>query len=146
MMNAESVTPNATRRARIMPPPVSSHHQFAATLFSEHGVEATRLIGADDVAVVSSLVTSGAGVALMREEVALQKAQAGEVCLWQDTRIGTTLRFVYLRSREHDPLIRALLDVVKETWQLRREPGPAARRKSTRPTSQPDATASKEPS
>jgi len=130
----------------IMPPPVSSHNQFAAALFREHGVEAKRLIGADDEAVVSSLVTSGAGVALMREEVALQKAQAGEVCLWQDTRIGTTLRFVYLRSREHDPLIRALLDVVKETWQLRREPGPAARRKSTRPTSQPDATASKEPS
>jgi DNA-binding transcriptional LysR family regulator len=106
----------------IMPPPVSSHHQFAATLFSEHGVEATRLIGADDEAVVSSLVTSGAGVALMREEIALQKAQAGEVCLWQDTRIGTVLRFVYLRSREHDPLIRALLDVVKETWRLRRKP------------------------
>jgi len=106
----------------IMPPPVSSHHQFAATLFSEHGIEATRLIGADDEAVVSSLVTSGAGVALMREEVALQKAQAGEVCLWQDTRIGTILRFVYLRSREHDPLIRALLDVVKETWRLRRKP------------------------
>jgi len=106
----------------IMPPPVSSHHQFAATLFSEHGVEATRLIGADDEAVVSSLVTSGAGVALMREEVALQKAQAGEVCLWQDTRVGTMLRFVYLRSRELDPLIRALLDVVKETWRLRRKP------------------------
>src|SRR6266702_1849324 len=31
----------------IMPPPVSSHHQFAAALFREHGVEATRLIGAD---------------------------------------------------------------------------------------------------
>ena len=92
------------------------------TLFSEHGVEATRLIGADDEAVVSSLVTSGAGVALMREEVALQKAQAGEVCLWQDTRVGTMLRFVYLRSRELDPLIRALLDVVKETWRLRRKP------------------------
>ena len=58
----------------------------------------------------------------MREEVALQKAQAGEVCLWQDTRVGTMLRFVYLRSRELDPLIRALLDVVKETWRLRRKP------------------------
>src|SRR6266700_2764071 len=117
----------------IMPPPVSSHHQFAATLFSEHGVEATRLIGADDEAVVSSLVTSGAGVALMREEVALQKAHAGEVCLWQDTRVGTTLRFVYRRSRELDPLIRALLDVLKETWRLRRD-AVATRRKPGRQT------------
>jgi DNA-binding transcriptional LysR family regulator len=129
----------------IMPPPVSSHQQFAATLFREHGVEATRLIGADDEAVVASLVTSGAGVALMREEVALQKQQAGEVCVWQDTRVETTLRFVYLRSREHDPLIRALLDVVKETWQLRRDAGPAGRRKA-RPVTGSDIVAAKESS
>jgi DNA-binding transcriptional LysR family regulator len=124
----------------IMPPPVSTHHQLASALLQEHGVEATRLIGADDEAVVSSLVTSGLGAALMREEIALQKAQAGEVCLWQDTRIGTTLRFVYLRSREHDPLIRALLDVVKEVWQLRRDAGPGARRKLVRADRPPAST------
>jgi DNA-binding transcriptional LysR family regulator len=116
----------------IMPPPVSTHNQFASALFREHGVEPSKLIGADDEAVVSSLVVSGVGVALMREDVALQKAQAGEVCLWQDTRIGTTLRFLFLRSREHDPVIRALLDVVKDVWGLRREAGPAARRKAPR--------------
>lgn len=117
----------------IMPPPVSTHHQFAAAMFREHGVEPATLIGADDEAVVSSLVASGAGVALMREDVALRKAQAGEVCLWQDMRIGTTLRFIYLRSREHDPIVRALLDVVKESWQLRRDAGTVKRRKTARP-------------
>lgn len=117
----------------IMPPPVSTHHQFAAAMFREHGVEPATLIGADDEAVVSSLVASGAGVALMREDVALHKAQAGEVCLWQDMRIGTTLRFIYLRSREHDPIVRALLDVVKESWQLRRDAGTVKRRKTARP-------------
>ena len=116
----------------IMPPPVSTHNQFASALFREHGVEPSKLIGADDEAVVSSLVVSGVGVALMREDVALQKAQAGEVYLWQDTRIGTTLRFLFMRSREHDPVIRALLDVVKDVWGLRREAGPAARRKAPR--------------
>src|SRR5207247_9116662 len=104
----------------IMPPPVSTHHQFAAAMFREHGIEPAKLIGADDEAVVSSLVVSGVGVALMREDIALTKAQAGEVCLWQDTRIDTTLRFIYLRSREHDPIVRALLDVVKASWQVRR--------------------------
>ena len=117
----------------IMPPPVSTHHQFAAAMFREHGVEPATLIGADDEAVVSSLVASGAGVALMREDVALQKAEAGEVCLWQDLRIGTTLRFIYLRSREHDPIGRALLDVVKESWQLRRDAGTVTRRRTARP-------------
>jgi len=40
----------------IMPPPVSTHHQFANAMFSEHGIEPAKLIGADDEAVVSSLV------------------------------------------------------------------------------------------
>jgi len=116
----------------IMPPPVSTHHQFAAAMFREHGIEPAKLIGADDEAVVSSLVASGVGVALMREDVALTKAQAGEVCLWQDTRIDTTLRFIYLRSREHDPIVRALLDVVKASWQVRRDAGKPTRRRTVR--------------
>lgn len=114
----------------IMPPPVSTHHQFATAMFREHDVEAAKLIGADDEAVVTSLVASGAGLALIREDVALQMVQAGSICLWQDTRIDTMLRFIYLRSREHDPMIRALLDVLKSAWQLRRESGTGARRRS----------------
>ena len=118
----------------IMPPPVSTHRHFAAAMFREHDIEPAKLIGADDEAVVSSLVVSGVGLALMREDVALEKAQAGEVCLWQDTRIDTTLRFIHLRSREHDPMVRALLDVVKGCWQLRRDAAKPARRRTPRQT------------
>jgi DNA-binding transcriptional LysR family regulator len=116
----------------IMPPPVSTHSQLAHELFRAHGVEPTKLIGADHEAVVSSLVVSGLGLALIREEIAREKAEAGEVCLWQDMRIGTTLWFIYLRSRENDPVIRALLDVLKDTWGLRRDAGPGARRRTGR--------------
>ncbi len=116
----------------IMPPPVSTHHQFAAAIFREHGVAPAKLIGADDEAVVSSLVASGVGVALIREDVALQMAQKEQVCLWQEMRIETTLRFIYLRAREHDPIVRALLDVVKWAWQLRRDAVAGGRRRATR--------------
>lgn len=119
----------------IMPPPVSTHHQFAAALFREHGIEPTKLIGADDEAVVSSLVASGVGLALLREDTAAQMVQAGEVCLWQDIRLSTTLRFVYLRSREHDPVVRALLDVCKRSWQLSRDAKPVSRRRMAHPGS-----------
>ena len=113
----------------IMPPPVSTHHQFAAAMFREHGVEPGKVIGADDEAVVSSLVASGAGLALMREDIALAMVQAGEVCLWQDIRIDTMLRFIYLRSREHDPIVRALLDVCKLSWPARRDARAVSRRR-----------------
>ncbi len=116
----------------IMPPPVSTHHQFAAAMFREHGVEPSKVIGADDEAVVSSLVVSGAGLALIREDVALEMVQAGEVCLWQDIRIGTMLRFIYLRSREHDPIVRALLDVCKLSWPARRDARAVSRRRPGR--------------
>lgn len=116
----------------IMPPPISTHHQFATAMFREHGVEPAKLIGADDEAVVSSLVASGAGLALMREDAALQMVQAGEVYLWQDVRIGTTLWFIYLRSRERDPVVRALLDVCKVSWQLGRDAKPVIRRQTKR--------------
>ena len=69
--------------------------------------------------VVCSLVVSGLGMALMREDLALHKARAGEVCLWKEVRLTTALKFVYLHDREEDPVIRALVDLLKDVWALR---------------------------
>ncbi|HVS25787.1 MAG TPA: LysR family transcriptional regulator [Burkholderiales bacterium] len=103
----------------IIPPPISTHHQLVYALLNKHGVEPTKIVEADQEAVISSLVVSGVGLALMREDFALEKAAAGEVCLWKDVRIPTTLWFIYLQEREDDPVIRVLLDVLKDTWNLR---------------------------
>jgi DNA-binding transcriptional LysR family regulator len=111
-----------------MPPAVSTHHQLAHALFRDHGVEPAKLIGADHESVVSSLVASGLGLALIREEIAARMVEAGEICLWRDARIASTLWFIYLRSREHDPVIRALLEVLQDMWGLRLESGPTESR------------------
>jgi DNA-binding transcriptional LysR family regulator len=103
----------------IMTPPISTHNQLAAVLFREHGIEPTKVLEADDEFVVATLVVSGLGVALMREDLAMQKASAGEICLWKDVRLTTTLQFVYLRDRENDPVVRALVETLKEVWKLR---------------------------
>ncbi len=100
----------------IIPPPISSHHQLMHSLLREHGVVPARIVEADQEAVISSLVVSGVGVALMREDLALEKSAAGEICLWNDVQIATTLWFVYLRERENDPVIRSLLAVQKDIW------------------------------
>ena len=105
----------------IIPPAISTHHKLAYAAFREHGVEPARVVEADQEAVVSSLVVAGLGIALMREDLALEKVAAGEVCLWGDTRISTTLWFIYLRERQHDPVISALLDLQKDVWQTRDE-------------------------
>jgi DNA-binding transcriptional LysR family regulator len=105
----------------IIPPPLSSHHQMANALFAHHGVEPARVVEADQEAVIASLVVSGVGIALMREDIAREKEAAGEICLWRDEKIETTLWFIHSRAREADPVIRALIDVQKDVWRLRRE-------------------------
>jgi DNA-binding transcriptional LysR family regulator len=105
----------------IIPPPVSSHHKLVRALLHAHGVDATNVVEADQEAVVTSLVVSGLGLALMREDFAMEKVAAGEVCVWNDVRIKTTMWFIYLRERRNDPVIRALLSVQENIWDMERE-------------------------
>ena len=100
----------------IIPPPISTHHQLAHALLREHGVEPTRVVEADQETVVESLVVSGVGLALMREDVALEREATGEVCVWDGVRIATQLWFITLRERAADPVIKALLEVEREVW------------------------------
>ena len=100
----------------IVTPPISSISAMADELFAEHGVAPAKRIEADNEAVIRSLVISGLGVALLREDVALEAVAAGEVCLWRDVRAAASLSFIYLRAREHDPVVQALVEVVRESW------------------------------
>ena len=76
-------------------------------------------VEADNEAVMRSLVMAGGGVALMREDAALEAAAAGEVALWNKVRLETTLKFLHLKQREDDPEIRALLDVLHGSGRVR---------------------------
>ena len=103
----------------VMTPPISTHNQLASSLFRSHGIAPAKVVEADDELVVSSLVVSGLGIALMREDLAFEKAAAAEVCLWDGVRLTTTLQFIYPRERERDPVIRALVDLLNGVWNLR---------------------------
>ncbi len=103
----------------IIPPPISTHHKLVYSLLGKYDVAPGKVVEADQEAVISSLVVSGVGIALMREDLALEKVATGEVVLWKDIRLVTTLWFIYRREREHDPVIRALLSVQEELWDLR---------------------------
>src|SRR5882724_7202738 len=103
----------------IVTPAISSHSAMADQLFDAHGVEPAKRIEADNEAVISSLVVAGVGVALMREDTALEAAAANDVCLWDEARAETLLQFLYLRERAHDPVVNALSDVVRDVWSVR---------------------------
>ena len=107
----------------ILTPSLSTHNQLVRALFSKHGVQPTKLVEADQEPVISSLVVSGIGVSLMREPLALKKQQSGEVCIWDKARLHTTLWFIYLAERRHDPLIESLVEILADLW--REAPGEA---------------------
>jgi DNA-binding transcriptional LysR family regulator len=100
----------------IMTPSISTHNQLVSELFATHALAPAKVVVADQESLISTLVGAGVGVALMREDLAREKEAAGEVCLWRDVRVTTTLWFVYLAERAHDPAIAALLDVLRDVW------------------------------
>ena len=102
----------------IITPSISSHHTLVRALFDKHGIEPTELIEADQESVIANLVVSGVGLSLIREDLALAKEASGEMCLWQDKRLETTLWFIYLLARKDDPLILALLSLLRDIWKL----------------------------
>jgi DNA-binding transcriptional LysR family regulator len=106
----------------IITPSISTHHKLLRALFDKHGIEPTKVVEADQESVIANLVVSGVGLSLIREELALEKEAAGEVCLWRDVRLETTLWFIYLLARKDDPAIRALLDVLHDTWKPAGQP------------------------
>lgn len=105
----------------VMTPPISTHHQIASGLFERHGITPTKVVEADDEFVVSSLVESGLGMGLMREDLAEESAARGSICLWRDVRLTTMLKFIHLRERGAEPVIGALDDILRDVWALRPE-------------------------
>ena len=109
----------------VMTPPISTHSALAGELFREHGVSPARRVEADHEAVISSLVVAGLGVSLMREDLAIAAVAAGDVVLWSDKRLLTTLSFIYLAEREDEPVLRALRDMLARVWTHAEQTEPA---------------------
>ena len=103
----------------ILTPAISTHNRLVTRLFEEQGVEPPqRRVEADQESVIETLVVSGVGVSLLREELAQQRAAAGEICIWDKARLRTSLWFVCAAGREEDPLLKALFALLREVWQL----------------------------
>jgi DNA-binding transcriptional LysR family regulator len=102
----------------IIPPAISTHADLARAMFDANNVAPEKVVEADNEAVVSSLVVSGIGLALMREDQALARAKAKEICLWRDIRLPTTLEFIHLAERAREDPIAALTRVLRAVWNL----------------------------
>ncbi len=97
-------------------PAQSSQHRLVREMLRRHGFEPRFVVEADQEASMISLVKSGVGLCLMRDELAQAAAQRGEVVVWDGASQVCPLNFIYSKSREQDPAIAALQQVLKDIW------------------------------
>lgn len=101
----------------ILTPANSTHNRLVTELLAEHGIDLPqRRVEADQESVIEDLVVSGVGVSLMREEAALARQEAGEVCIWDKASLRTTLWFVCSAERADDPLLHVVFDILHQIW------------------------------
>ena len=103
-------------RPWIVAPEPSTHRQLVMGLFRERAPHPDRIVEADNEPVINNLVESGVGISLIRDEIVTQSVAAGRSVIWPDSEVTTKLWLVYPADREADPLLAALVNVLREVW------------------------------
>ncbi|WP_449371634.1 LysR family transcriptional regulator [Thiomonas sp.] len=103
-------------------PAKCSFQRTTANLFARHGLRPRIIVEADQESTVRQMVASGLGLALMREDVALDAEAKREVAIWPKGMESGTLNFIYLKSETNSPIIPALCDGVRKVWKLAEQP------------------------
>jgi DNA-binding transcriptional LysR family regulator len=107
-----------TARPWVVAPATSSHRQVVLEAFSGRTSFPERMVEADTESVIVNLVESGVGASLVREEIAIASAAEGRIAIYPGADIVTHLWLVYDKARKSDPLMEAVLDVLREVWTL----------------------------
>ncbi len=99
--------------------PATSHAQtLLRDLFARQGLLPNIVLESDHSSAPQTLVRSGLGLALLREDVAVPMAEHQQVVIWPHTRVAALLSFIYPKAAEHDPAIVAALSVLRSVWGL----------------------------
>jgi len=86
-------------------------------VFEGSGISITDYIEADSEDVIRELVAAGKGVSLLKQSDADTMVREGTAVICETgPMLSLNINIVYPKSRENDPTIRALTDVVRGLW------------------------------
>jgi DNA-binding transcriptional LysR family regulator len=97
-------------------PPKGRINQMAHEMLRARALAPASVVIADQESLLRDLVASGVGASFLREDLARNAVNAGEMLIWPEGSADTMLNLVYLRARENSPEIRALLRSVEDVW------------------------------
>lgn len=99
--------------------PTQHHVQtLLRDMFAHQGFTPNQVLESDEVASPQSLVRSGVGLALLREDIAVTASERQEVVIWPHVRVAARLGFIYPAAAERDPATVATLSVLRTVWDL----------------------------
>ncbi len=102
----------------IATPEKCSFSSIARDFLQRHGVSVQPVIVADQEKTLAELVAMEAGITLMREDIALVHQDNEELYIWPGEKTVSQLCFVWDREKESSPVVAALIDSVKDIWQV----------------------------
>ncbi|WP_168734333.1 LysR family transcriptional regulator [Pseudothauera nasutitermitis] len=96
--------------------PDCAYFKAILAVFQAQGCEPARALMADQDDAVLELVRAGAGLGVVR--AGLVGGEGDRACELPFPMPRIPLQFAYPRARAGDPVIRALVEVVREVWEL----------------------------
>ncbi|MGH1365285.1 MAG: LysR family transcriptional regulator [Calditrichia bacterium] len=86
--------------------------------FSKLGLEYDRVVMSDDERTKLDLVRDGVGISLLEHAALTTDIAQKRIVIWEHQTFSAKLHFAYSTSRKNEPLLRALLPIVKNLWQV----------------------------
>ena len=94
----------------------TSNHEMRESLFRRQGLDVHAAVEANNDLLLRSLIVDGLGIGLVREDHAERGERDGVYAISPLARAETHLQFVYPDARAEDPLIQAVVAIVRELW------------------------------
>lgn len=100
--------------------PPARHHvrRLLGDVFAQRGLQPSIAVECEEYSFSQGLVRNGVGLALLREERALQASEKEELLVWPHARLQAQLSLMYPDVREHDPATVAMLSVLRRVWNM----------------------------
>lgn len=107
----------------ISTPKKCSFYNLANRMFTRHRVNPQIVIEADQEQTLLGLVSSGIGLTLLREDIALSAQALGDVVIWEQGIEVSHVYFIYRQDNAISSKLQAVNQAIKEVFSLNDDEG-----------------------
>ena len=100
----------------IYPEPLCIYHKFINHVFAETKNQPKWVTSSATEDSTIALLRSGVGIAFIRDDEADVLLKKGEIVVWPGESFSLPLGVAYLKSREEDPIIKVLLEIIVDKF------------------------------